>query len=65
MPRIKITEDEHRLITRYREQARAYNEGVTAVIQYLSDGILADYAQGEYKAAEILKEINKLLKETI
>jgi hypothetical protein len=31
--RIILTEDEHKLIQRYREQARAFNEGLASAIE--------------------------------
>lgn len=63
MPRLKLTEEEARLVTRYREQCHAFNEGVAACIALLSEGVLAEYAQGDEPAREILNSLAKLKKE--
>lgn len=59
--RIKVTEDEHRLIQRYREQARAFNEGVAA-----SAAIVLTWDRAKpHTLEEIAEAIVELRKETI
>lgn len=59
--RIKVTEDEHRLIQRYREQARAYNEGIADAIRV----VMAWDITKNVDLDEMEEAIAKLRKETI
>ena len=62
MPKIKINEEEHRLIIRYREQARAFNEGVAAALAVL--GLLEQNEGSEDFYARAVTEVAKLRKDT-
>jgi hypothetical protein len=41
MAKINLSEDEHRLIIRYREQRHAFNEGVAAALTALDEYVKA------------------------
>jgi len=75
--RIKVTEDEHRLIQRYREQCRSFNDGVSqslaAALEVLDkpmvdqhepeDGVVS--VTRKMLREDISEAITKLLKDTL
>lgn len=64
--RIKITEDEHRLIIRYREQVRSYNEGVAAALALFPDiARFTDPVDWLQVVIDLRKNIAGLVKETL
>lgn len=54
--RVLITEEEHKLLQRYREQARAFNEGLAAAMKVVQENWNISLEDMERKLAELRKD---------